>query len=331
MAEFEKPKVDYAYDLATERKALRELKVKRGIPEKTPDTLLIATWNLANFGAQDRRDDDIKLIAKILSWFDLIAMQEVRENKTDFEKLMLELDDNYQTHFTDVAGNEERMAYIYDGKKIETRSLVAEIALPPSRLKGINIAGVNQKFDGFDRNPFVLSFTFKGVKLLLANVHLFYGGDTKAKIGRRQLETLAVAKWARDVAGSKYDNEPNVIVLGDFNLPHMKNDDPIYAIFQKYGIKTTRYATTIGSTLPGEKKKANGEAVNIYHYDQIGFYKALKGLKFGETNVLDFDSVVFSDLWNKYQGKKNRITLFNAYVRYYISDHRPLWVKAELV
>ena len=87
MAEFEKPKVDYAYDVVTERKALQELKVKRGIPEKTPNTLLIATWNLANFGAQDRRDDDIKLMAEILSWFDLIAVQEVRENKTDFEKL----------------------------------------------------------------------------------------------------------------------------------------------------------------------------------------------------------------------------------------------------
>ena len=331
MAEFEKPKINYAFDVETERKALRDLKVKRGIPGKTPDTLLIATWNLANFGAQDRRDNDIKLMAEILSWFDLIAVQEVRENKADLEKLMLDLNDNYQTHFTDVAGNEERMVYIYDEKKIGTRSLVAEIALPPSRLSGIKIEGVKQTFNGFDRNPFVQSFTFKDIKLLLTNVHLFYGGDTKTKIGRRQLETLAVAKWARDIAGSKYESEPNVIILGDFNLPHMTKDDPIYTIFQKYGIKTTRYATTIGSTLPGEKKKANGEAVDIFHYDQIGFYKALKGIKFGETNVFDFDSAVFSDLWKQYEGKKDRILLFNEYVRYYLSDHRPLWMKAELV
>jgi hypothetical protein len=33
--------------------------------------------------------------------------------------------------------------------------------------------------------------------------------------------------------------------------------------------------------------------------------------------------VVFADLWNGGQGKKK----FNTYVRYYLSDHRPMWME----
>jgi hypothetical protein len=47
---------------------------------KTSDPLLPVTWNIANFGAQDCRGHDHRLIAEILGWFDVIATQETRSN-----------------------------------------------------------------------------------------------------------------------------------------------------------------------------------------------------------------------------------------------------------
>ncbi len=39
--------------------------------------------------------------------------------------------------------------------------------------------------------------------------------------------------------------------------------------------------------------------------------------------VLDYDGVVFPDLWQEGENAKN----FRAYLRYYLSDHRPMWVQ----
>jgi hypothetical protein len=38
--------------------------------------LLVATWNVANLGLQKRTDADHALIAEILRWFDLVAVQD---------------------------------------------------------------------------------------------------------------------------------------------------------------------------------------------------------------------------------------------------------------
>jgi hypothetical protein len=52
---------------------------------KTSDPLLPVTWNIANFGAQDCRGHDHRLIAEILGWFDVIATQETRSNLGDLD------------------------------------------------------------------------------------------------------------------------------------------------------------------------------------------------------------------------------------------------------
>jgi len=40
------------------------------------------------------------------------------------------------------------------------------------------------------------------------------------------------------------------------------------------------------------------------------------------VGVFDFDGVVFPDLW----AGRGRAA-FHAYLRYYLSDHRPMWVE----
>jgi hypothetical protein len=87
MPTFPKPKFPYALDPVAEIGRLQQHKQHRGIPAKAPNRLLVATWNLANSGAQQRQDEHLMLIREVLSWFDVIAIQKVRENFGDLDKL----------------------------------------------------------------------------------------------------------------------------------------------------------------------------------------------------------------------------------------------------
>ena len=74
-----KPAFPYGYDIVEEIGALREYRDTRpgrAIPSKAPDRLLLAIWNVANLGVHERREEDHRLIAEIVGWFDLIAPQE---------------------------------------------------------------------------------------------------------------------------------------------------------------------------------------------------------------------------------------------------------------
>lgn len=83
MPVFPKPKFTFDYDVANETSGLRKHKKTRQIPKRQTGKLLIATWNIANLGAQHRRDQDLSLLAEVISWFDIVAVQECRENFGD--------------------------------------------------------------------------------------------------------------------------------------------------------------------------------------------------------------------------------------------------------
>jgi len=96
------------------------------IPSKSlDDTLLLASWNLREFGGDKsggREDEPLFYIAEIMSHFDLIAVQEVRDNLDALDRLMNILGRWWKFLVTDVApgpqGNSERMAFIYDTRKL---------------------------------------------------------------------------------------------------------------------------------------------------------------------------------------------------------------------
>ena len=150
MPVFPKPKFAFTYDVGSEIKNLRKHKKARGIPKREKDKLLVATWNLANFGAQQRRDQDRSLIAEIISWFDIVGIQECRENFSDLFDLHAKLPASYRVIMSDASGNNERMAFLYDSKKLTLLEEIGEIAFPPSRYKSIKLPGTTRKFEGFD-------------------------------------------------------------------------------------------------------------------------------------------------------------------------------------
>src|ERR687894_279540 len=130
MPPFPKPAFSYEYRLSSQIDALRryrDTKPGRAIPSKAADRLLVATWNVANLGVQERREKDHLLIAELVSWFDLVAMQEV---------------------------NDELLAFIYDSDKVALLEEVGEVAIPPSDIRYIKLPDIAQRFEGFDRNPY---------------------------------------------------------------------------------------------------------------------------------------------------------------------------------
>jgi endonuclease/exonuclease/phosphatase family metal-dependent hydrolase len=313
MPVFPKPKFVFDYDVEQEISRLRKHKQVRAIPRKQKDKLLVATWNVANLGAQQRRNPDRYVIAEIMSWFDLIAVQECRENFADLFAIQNELPKSYRVVMSDVAGNDERMAFLYDSRKLTVLEEIGEIAFPPSRYKSVKLPGIDRQFDGFDRTPYLAAFSANGTSLMFVNVHLYYGDDSPDSMARRSLETFAVAKWADLRNKSQYSFTRELVVLGDFNMPKSRPGDPIFKALTGLGLELPEHSTQIASNITADA-----------NYDQIAFLpETTRNCFTGLKGVFDYDTVIFPDLWQDGANMKN----FRAYLRYYISDHRPMWVQ----
>ena len=320
MPSFPKPSFTFDYDADAERAALRhwrDTQPGRAVPAKAADRLLLGTWNIANLGAQDRGPKDYALLAEVISWFDLVAVQEVKNNRRGLDGLMTALPASWRTVYSDAAGNDERMTFVYDSEKVKPRELSGEVAVAPSDLKNVTLPETTvAKFAGFDRNPYIVSFQAGPMVFCLVNVHLYYGDDTAIEaMERRALEAFAVAQWCKRESKSHYALTPIIAALGDFNLPKIDPADPIFKALTRTGLQLPEHSTQIGSNLAGDQ-----------HYDQVAFFPTGAGAKFtGKSGVFDFDGGVFAGLW-----ATKTPSQFRSFIRYYLSDHRPLWAEFDL-
>ena len=313
MPPFPKPSFQYAYNVANEITHLRQHKQTRVIPATVQNRLLIATWNIANFGVQERTGDDRKLISEIVSWFDIFAVQETHENYGDLADVHHNLGGSWRYVMSDRAGNDERLAFLYDSAKVTLLEEIGEVAFPPKDNANVTLPGITQAFGGFDRNPYFATFQAGKFTLLLATVHLFFGDDKQQKdIDRRSLETFAVARWAEREATSKTGYTRNLLVLGDFNMPKADPADPIYKALTKKGLQVPAHSSQVGSTITSDA-----------HYDQIAFFPGDVQQAFtGNMGVFDYDQVLFPDLFQT-RGAKD----YKTFAKYHISDHRPMWME----
>ena len=316
MPPFPKPDTNYTFDSDEEIIALkkwRDTMEGRKIPEKETDKFLLGSWNIANLGdkGQQRDASDIPIIAEILSWFDVTAVQEVKESLLDMERIIDALPDNFETVFSDMAGNNERMLFVYDSSRVKRLELAGEIAVPQGAHRYIKLPNVEQKFKGFDRNPFAVAFQVGDSIFTIVNAHLYFGSESRISENRRALETYALGRWAdlRMKRGDAYSG--NTIVIGDLNMPEASPGDPIYDALVKRGLHIPKHQSRIGTTITEGK-----------HYDQLAFFPQDAGSKFLKDGVFDFDGALFQDLWNEESSKE-----FEAFIRYHISDHRPIWAQ----
>ncbi|MGE0283606.1 MAG: endonuclease/exonuclease/phosphatase family protein [Rhizobiaceae bacterium] len=310
---------------------LKRLRVQlaSAIPPRTAtDTLLLATWNIREFDSGKygfRGEEAYYYIAEILGRFDLIAIQEVRDGLYPLQKLRDLLGSWWDFLVTDVtlgaSGNSERMAFLYDRRKVVFSGLAAELVLPKEK-------GAKQEPVQMARSPYVAGFRCGWAYLTLATVHIYYGKGI-AVDPRRLAEITAfaktIAKNAAKLSGAPQyepDKPPladNLIMLGDFNIFNRKD-------------VTMEAITKAGFIVPEELQKLPGSNVGKdKHYDQIAYYKKLTRMKpTGRAGVLDFFESVYREADEPAYAAERKSRpgrSFKDWRTYRMSDHLPMWIE----
>jgi len=297
-------------------------------PRTATDTLLLATWNIREFdsGKYGYRDDEAYYyIAEILSRFDLVAIQEVRNGLYPLQRLQRLLGTWWDFLVTDVtlgaSGNAERMAYLYDRRKVTFTGLAAELVLAKDKRD-------SEEPVQMARSPYIAGFRAGWAYLTLATVHIYYGKGV-AVDPRRLAEITAFARTLAKNAG-KLSSAPqsapgaapepdNLIVLGDFN------------IFNRRDV-TMEAITRAGFAVPEALQAVPGSNVDKNkHYDQIAYLKRLAHLRpTGKAGVFDFYEHVYrfedeAAYARKRAAKPGRG--FKDWRTYRMSDHLPMWIE----
>ncbi|MEE8624084.1 MAG: hypothetical protein V3T19_01965 [Acidiferrobacterales bacterium] len=93
------------------------------------------------------------------------------------------------------AAGHGRSAYIFDTRCVSLGPKIGEVVIVDTDRRDIRLPGIQRAFHGFNRNPYLASFTVGNTDILLANCHLLYGPQSPAaartaSMERRQLETF---------------------------------------------------------------------------------------------------------------------------------------------
>jgi endonuclease/exonuclease/phosphatase family metal-dependent hydrolase len=300
----------------------------RDIPQKTAtDTLLLATWNIREFG-NNRRKESLHYIAEIVSRFDLVAIQEVSANRKGLDNLVSLLNRNWDSYVTDStdgsAGGGERMVFLYDKSKVSFGKMAGEIVLPKKNL----IDGELQ----FARTPCCVAFQAGWFKFMLTTVHIYYGSTSSADRKKREKEIDAITSILSKRAKTE---DMSYILLGDFNIPNV--DDNTMKALEKYGF-----------TVPVEIKQHPSDLGGTNHYDQIAFNLKLEknmtvfNEKEQKAGVFHFEETVYTErdleIYRGYFPDKIKGKTDAEIKKYYLStwrtlqmsDHLPLWVELKI-
>lgn len=324
-------------------------------PKDSEDNLLLATWNIRDFGKKNRRGWGQRLpeswfyIAEVLSRFDFVAVQEVNQ-LPEWEKVMKILGRNWGYIATDetdpkIGGNGERMTFVYDRRKVWFQSIAGEIVLPPQMLisraevqiEGKNVVAGNQ----FKRTPFMAMFQSGWLKFDICTVHLYYGASSGEKLEQRIEEIASIAKYLGERADRALGKDRALIILGDFNIVSPEH-------------QTMKALTDNGFVVPKVLKETPTTGTEK-HYDQIGFKTRPEVVEYVESRSDDpmnrnagviplFRSVFTDRQFSTYKdivqttttaGKDSEdsdVKLRKAYKSwrtYQFSDHYPMWVRLQ--
>jgi endonuclease/exonuclease/phosphatase family metal-dependent hydrolase len=291
------------------------------VPTKTMDSnLLLATWNIREFGGKkfkSRSKEALFYLAEVISAFDLVAVQEVRSNLGDFNRLMRLLGNWWRYLLTDVTlgrrGNEERLAFLYDSRKVSFGGFASQVVLPPVAVQ----KGSAQPVEQLARTPFLVGFRSGWLKFTICTAHALYGKGVAAP-PERVREIKMLAQFLARRANDRDAWARNMIVLGDFNIFNPK--DSTFA-----ALRDAKF--TIPEKLQGMPSNAAGGK----HFDQIAFIAPdlEDKLELSKAGVLNVFDTVFTDKPKDqkfYVGTKGRAA-YRAWRTYQLSDHLPMWIE----
>lgn len=292
-------------------------------PKKLDQNLLIASWNIRAFGNLTRKWDSdendspkrdlhsILCIAEIIKRFDVIAVQEVKDNIRALRDTLKILGHNWSLILTDVnkgkVGNGERMAYLFDTRRVQMSGLAGELVVPEEWEDDINDAALAKQFV---RSPYAVSFQSGKHTFILVTLHILYGDSPKSRI--RELKGIAkwLSSWANDMNAYHHD----LIALGDFNID--ERGDLLDKTFLSEGLYVP----------PQLRKKEVTRSIfdQTKYYDQIAWFD---GPPNGPKLSMEFLNGGNYDFVPK--ALQNRGLTKNS-LSWLISDHYPLWAEFKV-
>jgi endonuclease/exonuclease/phosphatase family metal-dependent hydrolase len=310
--------------------------VEGGPPPRSPRTLMLATWNIREFDSEKwgpRLPESYAYIAEIVDRFDLVAVQEVREDLTALEHLQRRLGHHWDYLVSDVtegvAGNRERLAFLYDTRKVDFLDVVGELVLPAKGKEAVTQLA---------RTPFLASFQVGWTKFVLTTVHILWG-TKNANPPKRVEEIRQVAQFLRKRSEDEHEQIRNIVVLGDFNI--FKQDDA-----------TARALTDAGFVIPvGANDLAGTNASKDRKYDQIAYLTRRDRFQpTGRAGTFDYYEYVFRNdeglVYRPYideylaahphdeevevDASDEPVDVYREWRTYQMSDHLPLWAEFEV-
>jgi endonuclease/exonuclease/phosphatase family metal-dependent hydrolase len=307
--------------------ALRE-HLSAAIPSKRLDeNLLIATWNLRSFasltrewtsGDADSPKRDLRgllAIGEIIRRFDVVAIQEVKGDLRALRDLMKWLGPDWAFLMTDVnlgsAGNSERMAFVFDRRRVELSGLACELVVPQEWLGEIAADALRKQFA---RTPYAVSFLSGEHTFILVTLHVDYGDSSAERIP----ELKGIARWMREWADRTNTWSHNLVALGDFNID--RQGDPLWEAFTSTGLTVPADLQDVPRSIFADPEAA---ATDKY-YDQIAWFETTRGAKrlaltYVVGGFVDFLPYVYRDT-----------SLSRQEISYRVSDHYPLWAEFHL-
>jgi hypothetical protein len=264
-----------------------------------------------------------------------VAVQEVRDNLEALERLMGLLGSWWKYLLTDVTegrpGNRERMAFLYDSRKVRFGGLAGEVVIPTTERSGSMLEPAKQ----LARTPFLVGFAIDWFRCTLCTTHILYG-ESVAEDPERLEEIRALSSFLAERAKEDHAWAKNMILLGDFNI-FDTTDRTMTAILDA------------GFTIPEQLKGHPSNAPKTKHYDQIAFIAPdlEDRLRLSEAGVFDFyghvyrpdDELLYAEEMGEGYLRKSdgserteqgRTTYYRSYWRtHQMSDHLPMWIALE--
>ena len=297
------------------------------IPKKQNGrNLLIATWNIRSFASLTRKWTSLqsdspkrdlrglRAICDIVSRFDVIAVQEIKGNLRALRDMMNFLGENWSFLMTDItigtAGNDERMAFVFNYSRVKPSGLACEIVVPPEWLSEIPENALRRQFA---RTPYAVSFKTGETTFILVTLHVDYGESTD----ERKDELKAIARWMKAWANRESKWHHNLLTLGDFNIE--RQGDELWQAFTSTGLAVPVELQAVPKSIFDDESDAGDK-----FYDQIAWFTSVSGsialnMNYQTGGYFDFLPFVYTDA-----------NLTKSSISYRISDHYPLWAEFQI-
>lgn len=285
-------------------KVLREMQTRIKAldlpPSELDESILVASWNIREFGRKPRHPLALHLIAEIIGQFDLISIVELRENLDDLSTVLKYLGPYWSAVYSDVTedygGNWERLAFVYDKRAVQFSGLAGS-GIPPREKANDEYVS----YESFWRAPYSAAFCSGGFDFVAITAHLRWGNSQAARLK----EIQRFANWVDFKLRRNDAVDTDVIVFGDFNT----ETPEMYAALLAKGFQMPPALVDIKTTLAQKQ-----------HYDHIlhnpEFTKSFSG-EGGVCKLFSTDDAP----WFGVTGDG---------LTYQLSDHFPIWAKVNV-